>query len=316
MFRINLKFAVQGAAAKHVTAITETSKMEHSSLHVLDEARFSTFRRAVRPGLSLESEMSSSTPMPTPPKTSIFDITLAGVPEEPRPRPLFSRLFFREKPAALPGVSADEMPSPASLESWMAASQPNLPRRPKLSIFDQTLPGTSEAMPAPPVEQRPEADSLDFVSTQIETSASTDEVLWDEGTAVEWNPKWKARPGNEVPAGEQESVPPVARPRFAKKLLAAAAIVGLTLGGTVLILKSHTPSPAAPSLRSEVPASLQIYLAKAEAGDAAAMRMVGLRYCYGLEAPLDTTEGTKWLKRASDLGNAAARKELSSMGLR
>jgi hypothetical protein len=65
----------------------------------------------------------------------------------------------------------------------------------------------------------------------------------------------------------------------------------------------------------EIPPALRSYLDKAEKGDPAAMRMLGVMYYNGLNVPRNEREGLKWYRRAADAGSKAAQKELKQMGV-
>ncbi len=60
----------------------------------------------------------------------------------------------------------------------------------------------------------------------------------------------------------------------------------------------------------EVPPALRSYVEKADKGDAAAMRMLGVMYYNGLNVPKNEQEGLKWYRKAADHGSKAAQKEL------
>lgn len=68
---------------------------------------------------------------------------------------------------------------------------------------------------------------------------------------------------------------------------------------------------AAPS--AEIPPALRSYFEKAQKGDAAAMRMLGVMYYNGLNVPKNAQEGLKWYRRAADAGSTAAQKELKAL---
>lgn len=74
-----------------------------------------------------------------------------------------------------------------------------------------------------------------------------------------------------------------------------------------------TPDLPAPIPEVEVPPALRSYHEKALKGDANAMAVLGTMYYNGLNVPMDRAEGLKWLRRAADQGNAAAKKQLSQM---
>ncbi len=72
------------------------------------------------------------------------------------------------------------------------------------------------------------------------------------------------------------------------------------------------PPPSAAS--AQAPASgAQIYLEQAKAGDAHAMRMLGVMYYYGLDIPQDREKGLYWYRKAAEKGSDAARSELSKI---
>ena len=165
---------------------------------------------------------------------------------------------------------------------------------PKTSIFDITLPG----VPGPEAPAAPEKFQ--------------DSVPWDEGTAAEWNPKWNQKT---AALPEPEAIPEP-RPwlRIAFFVTGALASVAV-LAALVMFFRPQGTAAKALDPVKPVPAALQPYEAKAKAGDAAAMRMLGLCYCYGIAAPADWQEGILWLKRAAKAGNGTARTELASMGV-
>jgi hypothetical protein len=165
-------------------------------------------------------------------------------------------------------------------------------------------------------------------SSELETNAalpasgqapkvSPDPDDWDEGTAAEWNPRWSE--ANKLREQELSSKNQAVDPRKGARILRwLLPLIGLCavviLAAFVFIPRFKASAVDTPSPRS-IPPALQAYHDKAEAGDLAAMRMLGLRYCYGLAAPADRNEGIKWLRRAAKNGNAAARQELASMGV-
>ena len=119
-------------------------------------------------------------------------------------------------------------------------------------------------------------------------------------------------------------VPPTPVP-FAWKL--PAALVGLiALGVVVFLILSRLPVPppsaATPSPRPAVvvphagealPASVQAYVDKAQAGDVNAMRMLGAMYYNGLDVPRDPVKGLAWYRKAAEQGSIAARAELDKL---
>lgn len=77
-----------------------------------------------------------------------------------------------------------------------------------------------------------------------------------------------------------------------------------------------TLPPQAPPVRTDVPPALRSYHERALKGDANAMAILGTMYYNGLNVPADRAEGLKWLRRAADLGNAAAQKQLQQLEAR
>ncbi|MFZ1612581.1 MAG: hypothetical protein WAT51_00310 [Holophaga sp.] len=240
-----------------------------------------------------------------PPKTSIFDITLAGTsaPEpEPTPAPAGQPDAFQTAKLPIPqapktsifDITLAGVPDPVAPEA--VPEKASLPLSPKTSIFDITQTGLPTGIPPAPVQAEviPEPEP------------------WDEGTAAEWNPKWNPKP---APLPKPEPVMPSgSRLRFALLAVGLVACVAVIAGG---VLYFRTPATLqARSHPKPVPASLQGYLTQAEGGDSTAMRMLGLCYCYGIAAPADWPEGVLWLRRAAKAGNATARTELASMGVR
>jgi len=132
-------------------------------------------------------------------------------------------------------------------------------------------------------------------------------------------------------------------PQKKRSLWPWAALAGLTLGlvaaGLYFLrpeLLGFAPShageaeaaesrPAAPEPQAipqspespapEIPPALRSYLDKAEKGDPAAMRMLGVMYYNGLNVPRNEREGLKWYRKAADAGSKAAQKELKQMGV-
>lgn len=91
----------------------------------------------------------------------------------------------------------------------------------------------------------------------------------------------------------------------------------LTLAGAALYFVSvREPAPSreasAPASES-VPPGAQVYLDQAKAGDAHAMRMLGVMYYYGLNVPQDREKGLQWYRKAAEQGSEAARAELARL---
>ncbi len=62
-----------------------------------------------------------------------------------------------------------------------------------------------------------------------------------------------------------------------------------------------------------VPPNLEPYLEKAKAGDASAMRYLGVCYYNGLGVAADREEGLRWYRKAAEAGSQAARRELPEL---
>jgi|GEM_PF-393004 len=78
---------------------------------------------------------------------------------------------------------------------------------------------------------------------------------------------------------------------------------------------SQAQPQASEEAAPEVPPALRPYLEKAEKGDAAAMRMLGVMYYNGLNVAKNEKEGLKWYRKAANAGSKAAQKELKQMGV-
>jgi len=72
-------------------------------------------------------------------------------------------------------------------------------------------------------------------------------------------------------------------------------------------------SPAAGIMPAPLPAGVQVQLDLALAGDAHAMRMLGVMYYYGLNVPQDREKGLYWYRKAAEKGSDAARSELNKI---
>ena len=75
---------------------------------------------------------------------------------------------------------------------------------------------------------------------------------------------------------------------------------------------SSRPVAEAPTMDA-VPPAVQGYLDQAKAGDAHAMRMLGVMYDYGLDVPQDREKGLHWYRQAAEKGSDAARTELQRL---
>ena len=121
-------------------------------------------------------------------------------------------------------------------------------------------------------------------------------------------------------AGQTQHLPlrPKAPRPLGGKLLLALGLLAVLGGAGYLVFSrnSVTPSPppsvtAAPE--SAVPPGAQAYLEQAQAGDAHAMRMLGVMYYYGLNVPQDREKGLQWYRQAAGKGSAAAQAELTKL---
>jgi len=92
----------------------------------------------------------------------------------------------------------------------------------------------------------------------------------------------------------------------------------VVLGVAAYLVFSRGPAPQIPPtsvvvLSESGPAGTQIYLEQAKAGDAHAMRMLGVMYFYGLNVPQDREKGLYWYRKAAEKGSDAAKSELSKI---
>ncbi|MBP1772555.1 MAG: Sel1 repeat [Holophagaceae bacterium] len=99
--------------------------------------------------------------------------------------------------------------------------------------------------------------------------------------------------------------------------LAIGFLVVLVAAAFLMIPRASAPqaSPVEPTpLPAETtPPGAQVYLEQAKAGDAHAMRMLGVMYYYGLNVPQDREKGLYWYRQAAEKGSDAARAELSRL---
>jgi len=225
-----------------------------------------------------------------PPRTSIFDRTDPGV-------------------------------SPARLEAELreALQEPEV-TQPE-DAFEITDPCATVPVPAETAELPvPAPTPMAAVTLQLSASMvpTADEAPFDEGTAAEWNPRWQSASFSPQPLPLAEPpVTPTVEPQPIRRrpwqLLAfgaSAAVLALAVwAGTSLGAAPAAPTPAT------VPEGLKPYVTRAQAGDVAAMRALGLRYVYGIEAPMDRNEGLRWLVRAAQAGSPAAAQELRALGI-
>ena len=111
-------------------------------------------------------------------------------------------------------------------------------------------------------------------------------------------------------------VPEDARGSMIRKVLGAFAFLAVLGGGAYLLFfrGAPTPAPVLPAPAAEaVPPGVQAYLDQAKAGDAHAMRMLGVMYYYGLNVPQDREKGLHWYRQAAEKGSDAAREELAKL---
>lgn len=242
---------------------------------------------------------------PRKPKASIFDQTLAGdvtVPEPVGPSTSGPWWAFWRRPE-VPSAEATVPPEPS-----------RLPVKPRRTVTLPSIPDPDPAMARLLDEAIAEATGIEAPQEVVAplhpevrpAPVDLEGEPWEEGTAAEWNPRWAA--AQRTPLAEP--VPPPSFRRPWGLLLATAAL--LILGGSAFVLLGR---PGGGEVARAVPPSpeLRAYLDKAQAGDVGAMRMVGIRYAYGLEAPADRAEGVRWLRRAANAGSEGARRELAAL---
>ena len=120
-------------------------------------------------------------------------------------------------------------------------------------------------------------------------------------------------------AGHTQSPSPRPRPSSTRGWKAPVLLVGLALaGGAAYGFFTRSKVPGAPpqvrpSAPEAVPPGAQIYLEQAKAGDAHAMRMLGVMYYYGLNVPQDREKGLYWYRKAAEKGSEAAKAELEKL---
>ncbi len=98
-------------------------------------------------------------------------------------------------------------------------------------------------------------------------------------------------------------------------LLISLVVIGLAAyfllaSGQATSPVSETPVAAA---SPAIPEAVAVYLGRAQAGDAHAMRMLGVMYYYGLNVPQDRQKGLDWYRKAAAHGSEAARDELKKL---
>lgn len=127
-----------------------------------------------------------------------------------------------------------------------------------------------------------------------------------------------------VPESAGETQKQAQRPELQKPMawkLPVALTLGalVVLGVTAFLWFGRGPAPLPPSFLAaaapaeSVPQAARVYLEQAKAGDARAMRMLGVMYYNGLDVPRDREKGIHWYRMAAKKGSDAARKELSQL---
>lgn len=95
------------------------------------------------------------------------------------------------------------------------------------------------------------------------------------------------------------------------------SLVVLGLAAYFLLVRGQAPQAVVEAPRVAAPAAIPeaaaLYLGKAQAGDAHAMRMLGVMYYYGLNVPQDRQKGLDWYRKAAANGSDAARDELKKL---
>lgn len=221
-----------------------------------------------------------------PPKVSIFDRTRPGTePWPPSPR-LWG--WFRRTPAPPP----TEVPEPLAPEALRERL-----RKPARAVALPTLPDPDPAL----------AQLLEEVLAEA-TGLPPEAPRPVEPVEVETRPVIVSVPPVITDATTRRL--PDSPPR-ARRAWAAAA--GLALAGAASLglwsLLGRNAVPEGPALPPEV-AALKV---RADQGDVAAMRLLGLRYAYGLQVPADPAEAARWLDKAARAGSLSARQERAAL---
>lgn len=99
--------------------------------------------------------------------------------------------------------------------------------------------------------------------------------------------------------------------------LLGSLVVVAGVAAYLIFPHKQAPSPR-PVVANEaqpepIPEAATLYLEQAQAGDAHAMRMLGVMYYYGLNVPQDRAKGLLWYRKAADKGSDAAREELRKL---
>jgi hypothetical protein len=98
----------------------------------------------------------------------------------------------------------------------------------------------------------------------------------------------------------------------AMALLAVAGLVGYRMFSARAVTPPALPPSETPAVEA-IPPGAKAYFDQAKAGDANAMRMLGVMYYYGLNVPQDREKGLYWYRQAADKGSETARAELNKL---
>ncbi len=227
-----------------------------------------------------------------------------------------------------PGVG--DPTAEAALERTLADALAEVPAPVEDDPFEVTNPGIAN-LPVPEALVTQAMPPLDPpVAGSVSASAplvAPDPDDFDEGTAAEWNPRWTERlkaatPPVEVAPQPMSAPEPPMEPRVASGAALRWVLPGLgaiaLLAALIIALPRRTgggaPTTKAKPIPKAIPQSLVPYVQRAEAGDVAAMRQLGLSYAYGLGVTPDRDECLKWLRRAAKAGSRPALQELQALG--
>lgn len=173
---------------------------------------------------------------------------------------------------------------------------------------------TEPETPLPP-EKDPLAEASPGATTQLPTG-----LPQDSRSTVKMDlppPPVLTDPGSAQRSGAPGE-PPAPSAFGIRRLLGAAILLAALGGGAYLLFfrgtSASAPGPSASGPGAEnLPPGVQAYLDQAKAGDAHAMRMLGVMYYYGLNVPQDREKGLYWYRQAADRGSDVARAELSKL---
>ncbi len=119
---------------------------------------------------------------------------------------------------------------------------------------------------------------------------------------------------------QQAHQPVVAKPFGWKRplgLVAALMVVGMgayfLLSGARSFVGGSAAKVGTTAAAEAAPPATEVYLQQAKAGDAHAMRLLGVMYYYGLNVPQDREKGLYWYRKAAEKGSDAARLELAKI---